>query len=81
MDLGSAVGLFVLAFIIWGIPLIFVATDPIISNKEKAIWVFAIWLASWLGWLLYQYVAPILPRPKTFDFDEQKARNQSPPLF
>ena len=41
MDPGVAVSLTVLALVLWGIPIIFVVSDPIISKKEKTIWVFA----------------------------------------
>lgn len=78
MDLGEAVGLLVIAFFLFGIPIVFVVTDPIIGNKEKAVWVFAIGLASWFGWLLYQYVSPVLPRRKTYDRDTNE---QIPPTF
>ena len=81
MDLGVAVGLLVFAFFIWGIPIVFVASDPIISSKEKAIWIFAIGLASWFAWLLYQYAAPILPRQKIYDFNDQETREQTPPTL
>lgn len=81
MDLGVVVGLLVLALVLWGIPILFIVTDPIISNKEKAIWVFAIGLASWFAWILYQYVAPILPRQKIYDFDNQETRDQVPPTL
>ena len=76
MDVGVAVGLLLLAFFVWGVPIIFVLTDPIIGPKEKAIWVFAIGLASWVAWLLYQFVAPILPRKNVYELDENR---QVPP--
>ena len=81
MDPGVAVGVLVLAFIVWGIPLILVASDPSISNKEKAIWIFAIGFASWLAWLLYQYAAPILPKPEVYDFDNKETNNRVPPTL
>lgn len=81
MDLGVAVGLTVLVFILWGIPIIFVVSDPIISKKEKAIWVFAVWFGSWFSWLLYQYVAPILPRQKTYTFENDETRDQVSPTL
>jgi hypothetical protein len=81
MELGVALGLLVLAVIVWGIPLILVISDPIISNKEKAIWVFAIGLASWFAWLLYQFVAPVLPRQRIYDFDNQEAKNNVSPTL
>ena len=81
MDLGVAIGILVLAVIVWGIPLVLVASDPSISNKEKAIWVFAIGFASWFAWLLYQFVAPVLPRPKVYDFGNQEAKNEVPPTL
>lgn len=78
MDVGVALGLFLLVFFVWGIPVIFVLTDPSIVNREKAIWVLAIGLASWIGWLVYSYVAPILPRQNIYDFDEE---TQVPPTL
>ena len=81
MDPGVAVSLTVLALVLWGIPIIFVVSDPIISKKEKTIWVFAIWLASWFAWLLYQYVAPILPRQKLYDSDNDETRDQVSPTL
>ena len=81
MDLGVAVSLTVLAFVLWGSPIIFVVSDPIISKKEKAIWVFAIGLASWFAWLLYQYVAPILPRHKIYDIEDDETRDQVSPTL
>ena len=81
MDLVVAAGLLVLAFIIWGIPVALVATDLSISNKEKAIWIFAIGLASWFASLLYQYVAPVLPKQKAYYFDDQRTRDQIPPTL
>lgn len=81
MNLDVAVSLAVFAFVLWGIPIIFVVSDPIISKKEKAIWVFAIWLGSWVAWFLYQYVAPILPRQKLYDSDNDETRDQVSPTL
>jgi len=81
MDIGVALSVLVFALIVWGIPIIFVLSDPSISNKEKAIWVFAIGFASWVAWLLYQFVAPVLPRPKVYDFDNQESKNEVSPTL
>ncbi len=81
MDLQAVLIMLFLGLFVWGIPLILVVSDPIISKKEKAIWVFVIVSASWFGWLLYQYVAPILPKASFYDFENQEARNKVPPTL
>ncbi len=81
MELGVVISLLVLAFFVWGVPIVFVATDPSIGNKEKAIWVFAIGVGSWFAWFLYRFVAPILERPKIYDFEDQETRRRAPPAL
>ena len=76
MDVGVWLGLLLLAFFVWGVPIIFVVSDPIIGKKEKAVWVIAIGLASWVAWLVYRYVAPVVPRKSFYALDEER---QIPP--
>lgn len=61
--IGAAIAIVVL----WGIPLGFILSDPIISRKERIIWVFAVVFVSWFAWLLYFLVAPVLPRERYYD--------------
>lgn len=61
--IGAAIAIVVL----WGIPLGFIVSDPVISRKERIIWVFAVVFVSWFAWLLYFLVAPILPRERYYD--------------
>lgn len=81
MDAGVVISLLLFVFFVWGAPIIFVVTDPSINNKEKAIWVFAIGLASWIAWFLYRYVAPILERPRIYRFDDEETPRRTPPTF
>ena len=81
MDPGVMIGLLLIAFFVWGVPIIFVVTDPIVSSKEKAIWVFAIGLASWVAWFLYRFVAPIMEKPRIYSFDNKETRGRTPPAF
>ena len=72
MDAQAILGIVVFVVVIWGIPLTFILSDPSISTKEKAIWIFAVLFVSWFAWLLYFFVAPVLPRPKVYDFKQEK---------
>lgn len=65
--IGQILGAIVAVTIIWGVPLGFILSDPIISKKERIIWVFATVFVSWFAWLLYLWVAPVLPREKHYD--------------
>lgn len=69
-----------LAVVLWGIPLGFILGDPIVSKKEKAIWLFATFVVSWFAWLLFLWVAPVLPRTNQYLRDDQKSRTVSPEL-
>lgn len=61
-NIGQFIGLAFAVVIIWGIPLAFIVGDPRISKKERIIWIFAVVFVSWFAWLLYFFVAPVLPR-------------------
>ena len=59
-------GIVLLLIILWTIPLIFIVTDPIVSRKERMLWVFATLCVSWVAWLLFLWLAPVFPRKKYF---------------
>ncbi len=64
MDL---IGVIIVITVVWGIPLGFIISDPIISTKERIIWIFAVIFVSWFAWLLYFLVAPVLPRENHYE--------------
>ena len=66
-NIGQYIGVATAVIILWGIPLGFIVSDPIISRKERIIWVFAVLFVSWFAWLLYLWVAPVLPREKYYE--------------
>ena len=50
--------------ILYGIPLGFVLTDPLISRKERVLWVIATIWGSWITCILFLWIAPVLPKPR-----------------
>ena len=67
MDLESILTWILLAFLLWGIPLGFIVSDPIVSRKERIIWVFATLFVTWFAWLLFLWVAPVLPKKSQYE--------------
>ena len=67
MHVTEYLGIAVLIVIVWGIPLGFIVSDPLISKKERMIWIFAVVFVSWFAWLLYFLVAPVLPKEKHYE--------------
>ncbi len=59
-------GVVLVLIVFWTIPLAFILTDPIVSRKERILWVFATLCVSWLAWLLFLWIAPVLPRKKYY---------------
>ncbi len=53
--------------IVWTLPLVLILSDPIVSRKERIMWVFATLCISWLAWLLFLWLAPVLPARKDFE--------------
>ena len=72
MDTQTIIGIVVVFVVFYGIPLTFILSDPIISPKEKAIWVFAVLFVSWFAWILYFFVAPMFPRSKVYGHGYKK---------
>ena len=54
-----AIGLFIV-FLVWVLPVLLILNKPGVSGKEKAIWIFAVFFVSWLSWVLFLFVAPVL---------------------
>lgn len=52
--------IFVIAAVIWALPILLIAASPRVRGKEKAIWIFAVAFVSWLAWVLYLFVAPVM---------------------
>ncbi len=66
MHLSVNQGIVLLLMILWTIPLVFILTDPIVTRRERIAWVFATLCVSWFAWLLFLWLAPVLPRKKHF---------------
>jgi len=58
-----------IAVLVWGIPLGFILSDPIVSRKERIIWAFATVFVSWFSWLLFMWIAPVLPKEVPYKTD------------
>ncbi|QDP01029.1 hypothetical protein [Thalassotalea sp. PS06] len=57
----AGVGLFslLIVFIIWLLPIVFIATSSKTRAGEKVIWLILVVFVSWLAWLLYWLLAPL----------------------
>lgn len=49
-----------LALVIWAFPIFLIAGRADVPPKEKAIWIFAVIFVSWLAWILFLFVAPVM---------------------
>lgn len=66
MDIEAVLSLALVAVFLWGIPLGLIIGDPIVSRKERHLRMFATVFVSWLAWLLFLWVAPVIPRRNPF---------------
>ena len=55
-----------LGAVFWAIPLGLIISDPIVSVRERILWVFATIFVSWFAWLLFLWIAPVFPRANRF---------------
>ena len=53
------------AFFAWALPILLILFSDRVSGKEKAIWVFCVLFVSWFAWILYLFIAPVIPREYT----------------
>ncbi len=63
MEATNFTGTLIALMILYGIPLGFVLTDPLVNRKERVIWVFATIWGSWITCILFLWIAPVLPKP------------------
>ncbi len=63
MEATNFTGTLIVLMILYGIPLGFVLTDPLISKIERVIWVIATIWGSWITCILFLWIAPVLPKP------------------
>ena len=52
----------VACFVIWLLPILFIANSEKTTGGEKAAWILAIIFLSWFAWIFYFLLAPIKPR-------------------
>ena len=50
-------------FLLWLLPILFIAGSEKTTGGEKAAWLLAIIFLSWFAWIFYMLLAPIKPRP------------------
>ena len=62
MDAANFTGTLIALTILYGIPLGFVLTDPLVSKMERVIWVIATIWGSWITCILFLWIAPVLPK-------------------
>ena len=67
MHVSASQWVVVFLMIVWTLPLVLILSDPIVSRKERIMWVFATLCISWLAWLLFLWLAPVLPARKDFE--------------
>ena len=60
-SLFTLIGLFI-AFVIWMLPIIFIALSDRTDGKEKVAWILAVIFISWFAWVFYLLLALIKPR-------------------
>ncbi len=63
MEASNFAGTLLAIMILYGIPLGFVLTDPLVSKKERVLWVIATIWGSWITCILFLWIAPVLPKP------------------
>lgn len=56
----------IVILLVWGLPLLLIVNSSDVSRKEKAIWAFAVIFVSWFAWILFLFVAPIIPERRTY---------------
>lgn len=62
MEATNFAGHIIALMILYGIPLAFVLTDPLVGRKERVIWVIATIWGSWITCILFLWIAPVLPK-------------------
>ena len=74
MNVSEYIGVAIAVVFLWGIPLGFIVSDPVVSRKERIIWAFATIFVSWFSWLLFMWIAPVLPKENQYKIDANSAR-------
>lgn len=49
-------------FVIWLLPIVFIAGSDRTGGKEKIAWILAVIFITWFAWIFYLLLAPIKPR-------------------
>ena len=65
IEAADFIGTLIALTILYGIPLGFVLTDPLVSKKERVIWVVATIWGSWITCILFLWIAPVFPKRST----------------
>lgn len=60
--MGTVLSLLALAFLIWVLPILAIATSRRTSGLEKIFWILAVIFISWFAWIFYLLFAPIQRR-------------------
>lgn len=48
-----------ICFVIWMLPILFIAASDRTAGKEKLAWVLAVIFISWFAWVFYWLLAPL----------------------
>lgn len=64
MPTTNFIGVLIALVLLYGIPLGFVLTDPLVGWKERVLWVLATLWGSWLTCLVFLWIAPVFPRQR-----------------
>ena len=55
---------FLVWFVIWLLPIVFILGSDRTSGKEKFAWILAVVFITWFAWIFYLLLAPIKPRER-----------------
>ena len=54
----------VFCFVIWLLPILFIAASDVTSGGEKLAWILAVIFITWFAWIFYLLLAPLKERDR-----------------
>jgi hypothetical protein len=60
-ELSFLIAILIFIIVFWITPIMMIIKNQETSKKEKALWIFAAFFVSWFAFILFVFIAPVLP--------------------